>query len=135
MALVVALFACSVLLQAQDYDPNAKQNENKGFTASELISGASTSINGMVTFDSSVGFNFTKNFGFDVGVPYLFDTRPGVFTGAGNRPYDVSNDQASCNGFFGCYTGITGNTRFTAGELGNVYADYIIPSPTTGITL
>ena len=58
------------LLRGQDYDPNGQPHEDKGATASEMVSGSSTSISGMVKLDTSIGWNFTKNFGFDVGVPY-----------------------------------------------------------------
>jgi hypothetical protein len=124
VTLLVLLLVTSVsVIKAQDYDPNGKPHEDKGVTASELVSGSSTNINGMATLDTSIGYNFTKSFGFDVGIPYLFDTRPGIFTGAGNRPYYVSSGVAGCTGFFGCYAGLTSSSRIWAGELADGYAE------------
>ncbi len=88
-----------------------------------MVSGSSTSISGMVKLDTSIGWNFTKNFGFDVGVPYLFDTRPGIFTGTANRLGYVSTPYVGCTFFFGCYSGIATSSRLWAGELADGYAE------------
>jgi len=119
---VILLLSCAVL-KAQDYDPNGTPHEDKGPTFSELFSGASTSISGMLKLDTSIGWNFTKNFGFDVGAPYLFDTRPGIFAGTANRPGYVSTPYVGCTFYFGCYTGLATSSRLWAGELGDVYAE------------
>ena len=110
------LLACSVsLLKGQDYDPNGKPHEDKGATASELVSGASTSISGMVKLDTRVGWNFTKNLGYDVGVPYLLDTRPGIFTGTSGRIGYVDYPYIGCRFFFGCYSGVTSSASVGEG--------------------
>jgi hypothetical protein len=77
----------------------------------------------MLKLDTSIGWNFTKNFGFDVGAPYLFDTRPGIFAGTANRPGYVSTPYVGCTFYFGCYTGLATSSRLWAGELGDVYAE------------
>ena len=41
----------------------ANSGESVGPTASELISGTSTSVSGSLNFDTSVGWNFSKHFG------------------------------------------------------------------------
>ena len=97
--------------------------ETVGPTASEVFSGRSTSVSGMLSFDTSVGWNFTTNFGTDVGLPYFLITRPGLFEDtAGYRGY-ISFPAVNCDFFFGCYYTLTTSPRMWAGELGDAYAD------------
>lgn len=70
--------------------------EDKGPTASEMISGTSNSIEGGVVFDTNVGWNFTKHFGVDVGLPYMLMTRPGIFAGTSNRLGYVNYPYIGC---------------------------------------
>ena len=118
----VLVLTCSVL-HAQDYDPNGKPHEDKGPTASEIVSGSSNSIGGMVKLDTSIGWNFTKNFGVDVGVPVMFATRPGIFAGTSNRLGYVTTPFIGCTFFFGCYTGYSTSSRIWTGELADGYVE------------
>ncbi|MGH9406361.1 MAG: hypothetical protein ACRD3D_11070 [Terriglobia bacterium] len=111
------LVVCS-MLKAQSVDPN-----EKGPTASELISGSSTSIGGMLMFDTSVGWNFNPHFGVDVGIPYLFDTRPGLFANTSGRIGYVNYPYVGCTYFFGCYAATATSSRLWAGELADGYAE------------
>ena len=111
------LLTCS-FLDAQD-----NYNEQKGPTAYELFSASSTNVSGMLNFDTSIGYNFSKKLGVDVGVPYLFDTRPGVFDSTSGQIGYVSYPYVGCTFFFGCYLGIANSPRMWAGELGDVYGD------------
>ena len=120
---LLVMVLTSPTLKGQDYDPNAKTSEDKGPTASELISGSSNSISGMLKFDTSVGWNFTKNFGVDVGVPYMFNTRPGIFAGTSGRLGYVNEPYVGCTYFFGCYTGVETSARIWAGELADGYVE------------
>jgi len=118
---IVCAFASSGLMAQDNW--NGKIGEDRGPTASEMFSASSTSVSGMMMFDTSVGWNFSKNFGFDVGAPYLFDTRPGVFAPTSGRIGYVNYPYVGCDYFFGCYYGIATSSRMWAGELGDVYAD------------
>ncbi len=117
----LSLLATSTL-RAQNLG-NQTANEEKGPTASVVVSGNSTSVSGGLSFDPSVGMNFTKNFGVDVGVPYFLYTRPGIFASTAGRNGYVSYPFVGCTFFFGCYTGVTTSSRMWAGELGDVYVD------------
>jgi hypothetical protein len=109
------------VLQAQS--PPAPIGSETGLTASELFSGSSNSVNGMLSFDQSVGWNFSKNFGVDVGVPYFLDTRPGLFESTTGYQGYVQYPYVGCTFFFGCYYGVANSPRMWAGELGDVYLD------------
>lgn len=98
-------------------------SENTGPAASELVTGSSTSLGGMLKFDTGVGYNFTKNFGADVGIPYFLVTRPGLFEDTLGHPGYVSYPYIGCTFFFGCYTGIATSSRMWGGELGDLYLD------------
>ena len=119
---LVLVFGC-LTLKAQDYDPNGKPHEDKGPTFSELVSGSSNNVSGMLKLDTSIGWNFTKNFGADIGVPYLFNTRPGLFDSTFNRPGYVSSPALFCTYFFGCYTSVITSSRMWTGEFADVYAE------------
>ena len=127
-SMVFLLLTCTVLEAQDNYnfgygDTNGKRNEEKGPTASELFTASSSNISGMLSFDTSIGYNVTKNLGIEAGVPYLFDTRPGVFAGTSGRLGYVNYPYVGCTFFFGCYTGIATSARIWGGELGDVYAD------------
>ena len=114
---LVVVFGCSELMAQDTW--NGKIGEDRGPTASELFSASSTNVSGMLNFDTSVGWNFSKNFGFDVGAPYLFDTRPGVFASTSGRIGYVNYPYVGCTYFFGCYYGVATSSRMWAGELGD----------------
>ncbi len=107
----------------QDADQYAYHNEDKGPTASETISINSNAITGMVKFDTNIGWNFTKHFGFDVGVPYMLNSRPGFFAGTTGRLGYVSYPFVSCSFFYGCYEGEATSSRILTGELADLYAE------------
>ena len=123
-AVVGLLLTCSVM-QAQDNN-SADGNwgdEDRGPTATEVFSGSSTPISGMLKADTSLGWNFTKHLGVEVGVPYLFDTRPGIFAGTSGKIGYVNYPYIDCTFFFGCFYGIATSSRLWAGEIGDVYTD------------
>src|SRR5690349_12687690 len=100
---LLALFVAVAISGSASAQNNYISNETLGPTASEVFSGTSTSVNGMLNFDTSVGWNFTKNFGADVGVPYFLITRPGIFEDtAGYRGY-ISFRTLNCDFFSGCF--------------------------------
>lgn len=74
---VLALSSFGVSFLYAQAPPGTKSET--GLTASELFSGSSNSVSGMLNFDQSVGWNFTPGLGVDVGVPYSLVTRPGIF--------------------------------------------------------
>ena len=125
LALFVAVAISGSASAQNNYSTNNySTNETKGPTASEMFSGTSSSVSGMLSFDTSVGWNFTKNFGADVGVPYFLITRPGIFEDtAGYRGY-VNFRSLNCTFFAGCFYTLNTSPRMWAGELGDVYADF-----------
>lgn len=94
-----------------------------GPTASEVFSGTSTSVSGMLGFDTSVGWNFSRHFGVDVGVPYFLYTRPGLFEDTAGYQGYTTYPYEGCTFFFGCYYYLGTSPRMWAGELGDVYGD------------
>jgi hypothetical protein len=127
LAVIGFLFVSGAALKAQDNQANGNSSEDKGATATEIFSGSSNSISGMLKTDTNIGWNFTQHFGVDVGVPYLFNTRPGLFAGTSGRLGYVSYPYVSCSYYFGCYEGVATSSRIWTGELGDVYtqAHYI----------
>ncbi len=52
--------------------PNLSARQEKGFTWYEQYQGSTTSLGQVTILDSSVGYNFNKYFGADVGLPVHF---------------------------------------------------------------
>jgi hypothetical protein len=117
-SLAVAVLVLSPALWAQNADPS-----EPGPTASELVTASSTSVSGGLNFDSSVGWNFTQHFGGDIGLPYMFNTRPGLFAGTAGRLGYVNYPYVDCTFFFGCYYGVATSSRIWTGELEDGYAE------------
>ena len=88
-----------------------------------MITASSNSISGILKMDTTIGWNFTKNFGVDVGVPHLFNTRPGLFAGTAGRIGYEEQPYVACSYFFGCYTGVANSSRIWTGELADMYAE------------
>lgn len=119
---VVSLcFFASSALEAQNVN-NTSASEDVGPTASELISGRSSAISGVLTFDTSIGVNFTKNFGADIGVSYHLVTRPGIFASTSGRSGYVTYPYVGCSFYFGCFFGTATSSRLWGGALGDFYA-------------
>lgn len=116
-----AMLLVSVALRAQDDQPSGTSNEDKGPTAAETISANTNHINGMVTLDTSLGWNFTRHFGFDVGVPYMFATRPGFFTSTQNSLGYATYAYIGCTQIFGCYDAVGTTSRIWTGALADAY--------------
>src|SRR5690242_6186786 len=94
LAAGISLLFLASVMRAQS--PASATGENTGPTAAELVSGSSTSLGGMLKFDTSVGYNFTKNFGADIGVPYFLVTRPGLFESTLGQAGYVSYPYVGC---------------------------------------
>jgi hypothetical protein len=125
LPLVIAGFClfAGVASFAQDNESYGTSREDKGATASETISATSNSISGGLTIDTNIGWNFTKHFGVDVGVPYMLLTRPGLFAGTSNSLGYVNYPYIGCTYFYGCYEAVGTSPRMWAGELSDVYAE------------
>lgn len=129
LTVIGVLLLSGPALMAQGNQSGANSTEGAGATASEIFSGSSNAISGMLKTDTNIGWNFTQHFGVDVGVPYMFNTRPGIFAGTSGRLGYVNYPYVNCTYFFGCYYGVATSSRIWTGELGDVYADahYVRP--------
>jgi len=123
LAPLALIFVLAPALKAQDPSENTNPWEDKGATANEIVSATSNSISGMLKFDTNIGWNFTKHFGVDVGVPYMLNTRPGLFSSTQGKLGYVSFPYLDCTYFYGCFYGVGTSSRLWTGELGDVYAE------------
>src|SRR2546425_2348855 len=80
---VLALFACSAAVQAQTPSPattGSAQKSQEGFTPGwgfgTKFEGSTSSDGTVMDLGTGVGYNFSRHFGVDLGVPYFFVGTP-----------------------------------------------------------
>jgi len=86
---VIAVFAISLNLFAQSSAPRIE--DEKGFTASTQFQGSSNSLGQVMKWDTSLGYNFNRHFGLDVGVPLYFVRDSGTSGTASSSNSGVGN--------------------------------------------
>lgn len=87
--IVLVILACSCAL-AQTLTPG-KPSDNLGWTAHVTLEGSAYSPGLVMDLDSSIGYNFSKHFGIDTGVPFYFNSSPAsTATGNGSSPTSTS---------------------------------------------
>jgi hypothetical protein len=115
---IVALFAASIPVVAQK-----KVDQSKGFTEYETFQGTINSDSRLLKLDSTIGWDFNKNFGVFGGVPLYFTNVPASTTTTGNTTTTTAS--SSSNGLGNAYVGMVfrapGKSLDYAGAL-TVYA-------------
>jgi len=102
----ISLFAyLAIAAVAQNTPPNRKEVDNTGWTSSMNFDGSANSQERVLDLDSSVGYNFDKHWGVDMGVPFSF----------------VSSSSPSTTTTTGPTAGKTTSTSSSLNSLGNVH--------------
>jgi hypothetical protein len=129
-ALIISCFALvSAVAVAQTAPPKQKQNEEIGWTSSMSFDGSANSQERVLDLDSSVGYNFDKHWGLDVGVPLSFvSSSPTSTTTTG--PTSGKSTSTSLNSLGNIHTDLNFKAN---GDLAN-YASTLNMSAPTGST-
>lgn len=88
LAICVCAWTCGGVAQTLT---SGKQPDNLGWTAHVTLEGSAYSPGLVMDLDSSIGYNFSKHFGMDIGVPVYFISSPTTTT-TGNGSSSTSND-------------------------------------------
>lgn len=102
---IVAVLTTAML--AQNAPPNQKQVNEIGWTSSMSFEGSANSEERVLDLDSTVGYNFDKHWGVDVGVPLSF----------------VSSSPSSTTTTSGPTAGKSASTGNSLNSLGNIRTD------------
>ena len=82
-------FAISTLGQQK---PTDKADEEKGFTFYETVQGSSNELGQVMKLDTTMGYDFTKHFGVDFGLPYYFVNPSSTETTSGGASHNGIGD-------------------------------------------
>lgn len=115
---VALLTACTPVFAQSDFQ--------KGFTETETFQGTVNSDNRLFKVDSTVGWDFNKNFGVFGGVPYYFANTPSTTTTTGTTTTTTSS--TSNHGVGNAYVGM----NFRAPNQTLDYAGALTVSAPTG---
>lgn len=105
LSLIVAVTVLLALSASAARAAGGSDDEDKGFSAYEEFRGSSSNLGQVLILDSSVGYDFNKYWGTDVGVPVYFI-----------RPSTSMTSSTTTT------TGTTGGTQWNNG-LGDPYVD------------
>jgi len=100
--LLLCALAIAASAQQSANNSNKTQDQDLGWTSSMSFEGSVDSSERVLDLNSSVGYNFTKNWGADIGVPFTF--------------VSVSTSSTST-------TGTTGKASSSLNSIGNVTTD------------
>jgi hypothetical protein len=100
--LLLCALAIAASAQQSANSPNKAQDQDLGWTSSMSFEGNVDSSERVLDLNSSVGYNFTKNWGADIGVPFTF--------------VSVSTSSTAT-------TGTTGKGSSSLNSIGNVTTD------------
>src|SRR5712691_9218538 len=93
--LVVAFLAVLITIMPVAAQSNSASRPNpqddKGFTSYAEFGGSSDSDGRVFELDSSIGYNFTKHFGMDMGVPIYFVQASSSTTGGSTSNNGLGN--------------------------------------------
>jgi hypothetical protein len=109
---VIALLATSAVAQSASMNPQQKQDE-KGFVSSMSFDGSLNSQERILDLDSKVGYNFSKHWGVDLGVPLSFDSSSSTTTPTTTTPGKSGTGSAAST-----------STSSSSNSIGNVYTDF-----------
>lgn len=95
--LTLALATCGFGQQK----PTDKANEEKGFTFYETFQGSSNELGQVMKLDTTVGYDFTKHYGVDFGLPFYFVNPSSTETSSGGTSHKgIGNAYAEVRGTF-----------------------------------
>jgi hypothetical protein len=81
--------------------PTDKANEEKGFTFYETFQGSANELGQVMKLDTTVGYDFTKHYGVDFGVPFYFVSPSSTETSSGGTSHNgVGDAYAEIRGTF-----------------------------------
>jgi len=121
-----ALFIAAMLFASKPMFPQANLNADKGFTEIETVQGTLNSDSRLFKIDSTVGWDFNKNFGVYGGIPFYMASVPGSTA----TTTTTATSSTSTHGMGNAYLGMA----FRAPSTGLDYASAITASAPTGST-
>jgi len=72
--------------------PTDKAEEEKGFTFYETYQGSTNQLGQVMKLDTTVGYDFTRHFGVDFGVPFYFVSPSSTETSSGGTSHNGIGD-------------------------------------------
>ena len=72
--------------------PTDKADEEKGFTYYETFQGSTNELGQVMKLDTTVGYQFTRHFGVDFGVPFYFVSPSSTETSSGGASHNGIGD-------------------------------------------
>jgi hypothetical protein len=124
-ALISILGLFTAVSVAQNAPPNQKQTEDTGWTSLVSFEGDANSQERVLDLDSTVGYNFDKHWGVDIGVPLSFVSSTSTTTGSTSR-----KSTTALNSLGNVHTDVNFKTK---GDLAN-YASTLTATAPTGST-
>jgi hypothetical protein len=121
-----AFFIAAMLFASKPVFPQANLNADKGFTEVETVQGTLNSDSRLFKIDSTVGWDFNKNFGVYGGIPFYMASVPGSTA----TTTTTATSSTSTHGMGNAYLGMA----FRAPSTGLDYASAITASAPTGST-
>jgi hypothetical protein len=90
----VVILICAIALRgiaSAQANPEAVPKDDTGFTSTVEFDGTRNSAGQEYVINSNVGYNFSKHFGMDVGLPYYFSTAAATTTTSSTSASGVGN--------------------------------------------
>ena len=121
---VLALLTAAVF--AQSAPPKQTQTDDLGWTSSMNFDGSANAQERVLDLDSSVGYNFDKHWGVDMGVPFSFvSSSPSTTTTTG--PTAGKNTSGALNSLGNVHTDLNFKTN---GDVANYNSTITAAAPT-----
>src|SRR5437870_1767677 len=90
---IFALLALAIAISAfAQQKPTDKADEEKGFTYYETFQGSTNELGQVMKLDTTVGYDFTRHFGVDFGVPFYFVSASSTETSSGGTSHNGIGD-------------------------------------------
>jgi hypothetical protein len=121
-----AFFIAALLFASKPIFPQANLNADKGLTEIETVQGTLNSDSRLFKIDSTVGWDFNKNFGVYGGIPFYIASVPGATA----TTTTTATSSSSTHGMGNAYLGMA----FRAPGSSLDYAGAITASAPTGST-
>ena len=90
---ILALLALAIAIPAfAQQKPTDKADEEKGFTFYETFQGSTNELGQVMKLDTTVGYDFTRHYGVDFGVPFYFVSASSTETSSGGTSHNGIGD-------------------------------------------